>query len=736
MYHQARFWPSVAPVIRGVIGGRSEILHSVKSYGHAHAPPVTQPWNATLSLQQLQLSTPFTTLPHNFHLQFTNSLSLKCKPLSANITTSADSLIDYFLQTENEHAHTVLCSLPAYNNSTVSAETIQNLLPPLDPSTSPPPLPSTDWSVVSPEGIAGSFIALSKQCKFVKMDISEDKHSSLNTALVKCLPHLSNDMLKDVLSALTLWPSASSLTANNFAQLWKALDHECVSRVNKWDLQYAFVFADLWFLLRLSRAGAYTRAMLSVFNTHLEEMEPCELVQYLFNMNLCRDQPMINLSLLERSLAKAVNKLSIEELGVVAMGLFKAQAFVRTEELTDAFFDRMLKEDLTGVSSITVGSIFKILRRSSNTTRSSKVMNLLEHILPFLPQLSLQAQLQIALLGNDILVFHPKVISQIALNFANNTQDLRLKEIERIVFVLMLYNFLPTHKENILEVFAKELRRPERQKEINLYPKSFLSCVSYMACMNFYASDLLSRALHPSMVESLQKVRNYGDIQRELMELDFALDIDYIQYEGNRLDPALREKLLKFFHTRSRLPQEALEVQDPRSPVTHNERFISDIADKLVWLLGGEDKITTSFILPHFSIPDIVLCVGESGEAVPLPQSYLALPRLEMKVPLQRCPNTGERFKFIALVAGGRNSFIRGTNRIRGQVQTKLRHLEKLGYTSCVVPFSQYSNRSVKSKLAELDEILVKKGALKPNAERVNAAISARQIKAVMQKAN
>ncbi|XP_018015637.1 FAST kinase domain-containing protein 5, mitochondrial isoform X2 [Hyalella azteca] len=630
MYQHIRLWPSVAPVIRGVIGGRSELIHSVKNYGQSHISQTKEPWNIVCSAQQTHAQTSaFSTLPQNFHTQFTNSLSLQSKLYHSPILNSCNNLQD-FIQNENEHAHSVMLSLPAYNNSTVRAANICDVLPPLDTSTSPPPLPHIDWSSVLPEGIAGSFIALSKQCKDRPMDLNSASHNNLNSALVSCVPSLSDATLKDVLAALTLWPPMPYIKDSNFHVLWEALDSECVKRVHKWDLQHAFVIADLWFILKLSRAGTYTKAMLPIVGHHFRSMESHQLVQYLFYMNLSRDKPSISFSLLEQNLSRVINQLSLEELGVVAMGLFKVQAFVKTPELTDALFDYLLSSDLRGASSITIGSIFKILRRTYQAMRVDKVMKLLEHVRPVLSQFSIQAQLQIALLGNDVLVFHPQVINEIALNFVNNSNKLRLKDIERIVFALALYNYIPPQKKDILDLFAEEIRRPERRQEINQYPKSFLSCVSYMACMGFFPNDLISTALQPDFITCVSSNSdNYLDIGREIMELDYTVEIDSpANYKGHRLDRSFRDNLLKTYNSRWRLPAEALAIKDPQPPVTHNERFIVDVHDKLGLLLGGDDRVITSFILPHVSIPDIVLCLNASGEPVPLPESFVSLPQV------------------------------------------------------------------------------------------------------------
>lgn len=197
------------------------------------------------------------------------------------------------------------------------------------------------------------------------------------------------------------------------------------------------------------------------------------------------------------------------------------------------------------------------------------------------------------------------MLSGIVLNFAEDTSSLRLKDIERTVFSLMLYNYMPEERRDILQIFAEELRLPTRQKEINRYPKSFISCINYMACLGFLPADLISTSLQPSMIKSIDKIQNYADIGREVLELDCFLDIESPSgYDGYRLDPARREALLSDYFSKYRLPRAAIEGGRNSSPVaTHHEKLIVEVEGKLTALLGGPDMAITTFVLPYISTP-------------------------------------------------------------------------------------------------------------------------------------
>jgi len=88
----------------------------------------------------------------------------------------------------------------------------------------------------------------------------------------------------------------TSSTANeerNFTMLWTSLDHECSQRLKyqAFSLNDAFKICDLWYKLRLSRVGFFTKEMLVHYANQLEHMRPHMFVQFMFYVNLCRNIP-------------------------------------------------------------------------------------------------------------------------------------------------------------------------------------------------------------------------------------------------------------------------------------------------------------------------------------------------------------------------------------------------------------------------------------------------------------
>ncbi|XP_027228718.1 FAST kinase domain-containing protein 5, mitochondrial [Penaeus vannamei] len=682
-----RLWPTVQALGRGLINNRTEILqqgvkaYNVQNFNNSHHGPSHQQ-NAVPGQDRMPWTQRVTrTARGSFN-----------KIVARSLHSGTVLFVKEFRDTENEHAHAVLRSLPAYSATTVACgDSFSHIFHQYHAL----PLSNLDWERCSAEEVANGFIAMSQQCLHRPMDLEDSQHSGLCTVLTDRLTHLSDNQLLMVLSALTLWPPTSSTTTPNFVAIWNALDKVCTDRMRRWDMTRMFLVADHWFALRLSRISMYNVQMTRILGKRVTSMEPSQLVQYLFYANLSRKlEPFIVMRELEKRLIEVLKDISIEELGVIAMGFFKTQTFLKNEKLIDAIIEKT-QNNLECVSDASLCAILKVLRKSIPVTRWKSLHNLLESLGPQLPRLNHMCLLQVALLGNDLLVFHPPVINTIAARFAEDMNELRLKDLERLTFALMLYNFIPPSRPDIFALIADELRRPERISEINHYPKCFVSCVVYLVTMGVFPPDLISAALQPSMLSLLSMNQHYSDMGREVNELDWSLEIEGpAKYPGFRLNPDLRCQLTKKYL--GRIPLATSKM------LTHQERLILEVQDKLGALLGGEQYVTASLVLPHVQTPDLVFCTTSDGEPVPIPQEYTDLPSTSLKRPL----SSFNHLQWNAVVIGGRNSFIRNTNSLRGNVHMKNRQLSKLGYNVCVVPYMEYTKKSLRTKLGCLERSL------------------------------
>ena len=486
-----RLWPTVQALGRGLVSSRSEIIqHGVKAYNAQNFNP-----------NHLAQGHPSThdRFPLSQRIIHTSRGSFN-KVVARSFHSGTVLLVKEFTDTENEHAHAVLRSLPAYHATTVCRE--EELRSTLYQHHHFPSI-DAEWARCSADEVANRFIATSQECRRRPMDLEDTRHSELCCALVGSLRELNDNNLLKVLSALSLWPPTSATTTPNFVALWNALDEACTERINRWDMTRMFLVADHWFALRLSRISMYNIQMTKRLGRRVATMGASQLVQYMFYANLSRKlEPFIIKKDMEKRIAEVLSQISIEELGVIAMGFFKTQTFLKNERLVEAMVKKT-QENLECVSDASLCSILKLFRKSVFVTQWKLLHDLLDALVPQLDRLNNMCLLQVALLGNDLLVYHPKVIDMIASKFADEISTIRLKDIERITFALMLYNCVPVSRPDIFTLVAQELRKPERTMEINHYPKCFVSCVVYLTTLGFFPQDLISAALQPTMLNLL-----------------------------------------------------------------------------------------------------------------------------------------------------------------------------------------------------------------------------------------
>ncbi|XP_068225597.1 FAST kinase domain-containing protein 5, mitochondrial [Palaemon carinicauda] len=700
-----RLWPTVQALGRGLITNRQEIIQQgVRAY---NVQNFNSGYLGGQGYQQQNVVSGSDNLSWSQRVAHSTRGGFN-KVVSRSLHCGNVFFVKEFQDLENEHAHAILRSLPAYSTTTVGKDNPDSAYYQHAAYCS-----GVDWEKCSAQEVADGFIAMSQLCHHQPMDLEDAQHSSLCGELTRKLNQLNDQQLLMILSSLSLWPQTAAVTTPHFVGLWNRLDQVCTQRMKKWDMSQMFLVADHWYALKLSKMSVYNVQMTRLLGRRVGSMEPTQLVQYLFYANLSRKlEPFIVMRELEKRLVEVLEHVSIEELGVIAMGFFKTQTFLKSEKLIEAIIDKT-QENLEFVSDASLCAILKILRKSVPGTRWKALHNLLDVLEPQLPRLNHMCLLQVALVGNNLLVFHSGVINAIAQRFASEVKSLRLKDIERITFALMLYNYIPPSCPDIFVKIAEELRQKERISEINMYPKCFVSCVVYLVNVGLFAPDLISASLQPSMLNLLSKTTHYSDMGREVNELDWALQIEGpAAYPGYRLDPEHRIELTKKYV--ARIPSRSAR------DLTHQEKLILEVQEKLAAILGGTDFIAISNVLPHIQTPDLVFCTSNEGEPVELPSEYLNLEPTALKYPSL----SKEGVQWNAVIIGGRNSFIRNTNHLQGNVQMKKRQLTSLGYHVCVVPHMEYTRKSLRAKLACLERVLSDGSSLAIDSRMETALVS------------
>lgn len=223
-------------------------------------------------------------------------------------------------------------------------------------------------------------------------------------------------------------------------------------------------------------------------------------------------------------------------------------------------------------------SLLQILRYSSGLNEIDILTKLLDKLTLEIPRLNLLSCLHISLLGSEMQCCHKKSLELIIVRFYNELSDARLKDMERICFIISLYDFETKSKlENLLfENIMKELKI--RVNEIVQHPRAYMNCLHYLTLKGFADHELISSALDTKFLK-LAYGRNLM-LGQETFQLDTYTRINLNgQYSGNQLsDEKLRKmgKILVHYipehnsgFSKSNADRITLEVKDTLELLSH-----------------------------------------------------------------------------------------------------------------------------------------------------------------------
>lgn len=200
--------------------------------------------------------------------------------------------------------------------------------------------------------------------------------------------------------------------------------------------------------------------------------------------------------------------------------------------------------------------------------------------------------LHVLLLGSDILLCHNRSIELILQRFIDEIPNIRLKEIERISFVLGLFylqSSLPI-ADLISQKILSNLKT--RVEEIMKYPRCFPSCLHYLAHSGYADDELISSVLDERFCE-MAYGRNVT-LGREIFALDSYARINLKDsYKGMLLQDKRRRlmgKLLVHY-----IPQ-----RDGEFKLSATDKILLEIKEAVQRVVGN---CHMAHVLPHYDRP-------------------------------------------------------------------------------------------------------------------------------------
>lgn len=408
--------------------------------------------------------------------------------------------------TENAYAHAVLERNPVYTGTLapkvfvetedISDDEFQNMT-------------RKDWNSESAESVFVGFKKIVLFSSKKQHSVNDETFEGVIKALTQKCSQLNDNDLIGILACLRQWPPDEKPYSENYVELWKEVDKQCVLRMEKWDRNKLLFVADHWYLLNLGKISNFMWHCTVRLSRRPEKLTSSQLVQCMFYINVRRKfPPHISVYDFEYSLQNCLDQLTLDDLGILAMGFFKSKKPIRSQTLLTELIRRIINSVDT-IHEITLAALLKVIRYSLEPTHADVLFVLMDKLVPNINRVSQLCCTHIALLGTNMNQYHEGTMNEIVQRFVNEIESSRLKDLERLAFALSLYNYEHKMEPSIYKLIARELCRSERAQEIEQHPRCLSCCLHYLSLQKIYLSEEISKVLDKSFIRTVYGMSSY-----------------------------------------------------------------------------------------------------------------------------------------------------------------------------------------------------------------------------------
>jgi hypothetical protein len=450
-------------------------------------------------------------------------------------------------------------------------------------------LTKENWSNKSSKQLFEVFPTLATYSSAKGLCISNKTFDSYIDDLSDNIRHASDEELRSLFYSLLKWPETPSIRTRNYIEVWVALDDECLKRMHKWSTGEMLSYISLFYMVNVTRVSDFPLKALNRMASKAKQLTPSELVQTMFFISTIRKAPF-DIHNLELHLANNFGEYSLDELAVMSMGYFKSKTPIRNPDLIIQIIKKIIS-DGKDIHEVSLAALLKIIRYSLKKPEDDIIYKLLDMLQHEVPRLSVMCNVQMALVGMATLTLHKECLEKIAVTIVKSITSTRIKDLERLVLAFGTFNLKPVTQENFFEIVLEELRKPERESEIDQHGKSFACCVAYLSHMGIYPVDLMAKVLSSEFLLKHygKQVFGYG---KEVLAIHNAAKIFCPDVQMNCLDNKGAMILAKRYT--DFMPREHTQKQFNAS-----EKFIIDVLKTLKYDRGDEYVIGDHIVTHH-----------------------------------------------------------------------------------------------------------------------------------------
>ncbi|XP_033211557.1 FAST kinase domain-containing protein 5, mitochondrial-like isoform X2 [Belonocnema kinseyi] len=516
-----------------------------------------------------------------------------------------------------------------------------------------------DWSYLTSSEILRNFRLLSINAfQTTNEEITDEVYRAIVSVVTAKCWKFSDHELHTLLKYLELWSSIEKVrNPNNPARkLFEQIDKEFDKRSRNWTVDKTLMYCDTVCRVFSFHSSFVSNSLnrITMNPSTLSHTNIVQIMYYLFVYGIPKSRVMQ----LEPYIEDHFDKFKAEELGIICLGYFRTQVHITSDTLLCKLMQKVI-DDVDSITSNEMGAFFKAIRYSflSKPHCVQKCEELLEKLVPRVPHMAEPVLTHLSHLVADSQICNPRLLTAIIERFSESLEKMRLKDFERIIFLMTSFNIPPT--EPLYDLIVKELGSPRRKHEIRNFPREFGFALRHLAVANIYPLHLISTFLSREHV-NLAYGPNPHDLGVEYLILDQSIEIEVPLYNGPRIESTICNILAKKYNN----------VAASRSFGNQSKQRIVEILNK---------------ILPHFSQTDIILCLDEDNNTIP-PKPILR----DINSHIKRVPEEFKNRKWIAIIFATETLLIRGTNQFTGNLCAKIRQLKKVGYVPIVVPYVEW----------------------------------------------
>lgn len=592
-----------------------------------------------------------------------NLLKKKKKKQKTFFVSHEDAFAHSILESKEIYANNIAKDLPPYEGE-ITRDEVDDYL-------------NKSWKSLPIPNIIEAFKVISHYASKNGESIVDEKYQKLIKYLIANCGQFTDAEILDVLKSIALWPLLQTRQETNFQSFYSALDKECVRRAHKWTVDELLLFSDHWHKVKLFRYTEFGALVIKKIAMKPSRMTPANLVQYMFYVNSSRRHPgdMYNL---EYRMESCVDELDLNEIAILSMGFFKSQTPIRNPNLLIKIIQRVIK-DIDTIHEISFATFMKTIRYSTTIHKDSGILwELLVSTIPQISRLSLKALVHILTMTIKTRIFQPELLTLVAQRFNKEIKDARIKDMERLVLALTCFNFTPDIQPNIFQTIVEEIRSEERRPELEKYQKSLANLLQYLSVVNVYPKDLIALIFDPENLKTTYGARAYN-LDHPLLVIDLNIDTEVPDYTGPRLDDKSRAIIAKgYLHPIS-------ESSDRQ--LSSRQTFMIEIMDTCKQIFGSTDRVRVDWVLPQYKEADLIICLDKNNSALPIINKLSESPLGNVKRRPEHCP---EGSRWLALVIGGYNCYIRDSCNLLGKDCVKIRQLERIGYEPILIPWYEW----------------------------------------------